>query len=223
MTEFGTKIRLVSAVPDSEPPPELSDDVDELIRVVRAQVRSLLRRYRVWTIDGMDEDDIVHEMLMSLMKDNAALLKSHDPKRGSWRTFVRVVVDSRVKDIRKKQARRISKIDYGRSDDTLPEVEDPRLRLQGRVEAKSTITCVRKCLQTKLPEDTLQTYTLRVVEGLSYNEVTERLGITHAMVNNRIYRSREMVASCARHCGSKVSAQKTRAKPKKTPRKGEVS
>lgn len=182
---------------------EVPFDTRKLLRIIKAQVRTMLDRWRLKTLDGLNEDDLTQEIAIFMAKDQGAILARHDPALGPYERFVRMVTICRMRDFYRRHRRRLALFPRPQvlSDDYEPPASTPDP--SRTVEARSQLACVRRCIERAFGPEYLQTFLLKARDDLSYKEIAKLLGVTTYVVNNRIYEIRNHLEQCAKECGCK--------------------
>ena len=214
--EGNTLVHLAVTAP--RPPPRQPDpresvdpddiaDLNQLIRIVKAQVHTMMSRWRVQTIDGLDEDDLCQEILVFITRDGAKVLRSHDESRGPLTGFIRVVVTNRLRDVRRRHRRRLRILGEPVDAHKVYDLRDESPEPERRVAARRAVDRIHRCLTAKLKPHILRAFLMRVCGDCSYREIAELEGVSEATINSRIYLARKVVGRCARLCGLSRGAQ----------------
>jgi RNA polymerase sigma-70 factor (ECF subfamily) len=139
-----------------------------------------LYRYALRMVSSPDAaEDLVQA---TLIKAYASLRRCRDPERfGSW---VFRILSNRCKDYLKSRRRRDTSLEEtwpGEGPD--PEEDAARAELRERVAEA----------MERLPPSQREAFILKHIEGLSYEEIAERVGTSVGSLKMRVFRARDML------------------------------
>lgn len=170
----GTVETQVGNVADRE-----GDPFPGLTETYRREIPRLVRLFRMAARNRDDADDMAQEAFVRLMAaPQAASILS--PGR-----YLTRIAFNLIRDRDKRGSTKLSKIclpiEAGLQ---VPAADDQHHQLEARQRAEAW----RKIL-TELPPLTLDVFLLNRVEGLTYNEIADRLGISKGRVQKRIVKA----------------------------------
>jgi RNA polymerase sigma-70 factor (ECF subfamily) len=144
-----------------------------------------LRRFgRAIARDADDADDLVQVALERALRHRA--LWRTDTRLDSW--MFRIMRNAWTDEVRKRARRgRVVEADAGRA----AEVADPA---QPSMEARLAARAAERALEA-LPEEQRMPVALVLIEGLSYREAAEVLGIPEGTLTSRLSRGRAELAA----------------------------
>ncbi len=152
--------------------------------------RSVLSVGRRILRDRAEAEDLVHDVFLFVLNKSALF----DPAKGSARAWLARVTYHRALDRRKYLVRRYF-YDVGDPEEFVPGVED--LRHEGgpeEVEFCYWRSYLQRALET-LTEDQRTTLELHFFQGLTINEISERVGKSAVNVRHYYYRGLERLRS----------------------------
>jgi len=159
-------------------------DVDAFAALVdRYEVRLL--RFAMRTLgDRQDAEDVVQDTLVQAWKSLNALASPE-----AFGTWVYRMASNRCTDVlRKRVSRPADPVDP----EDMGVHADDRASVEKRVEARSALERFAEVFSTLSTEQRI-TWVLHQMEGLSYAEVADTLGITEGSVRGRIHRARAAI------------------------------
>ena len=151
----------------------------ELVVKYKFQVWSLVRRY---TGNSPEAEDVCQEVFLNLWK----ALPGFKGRSRFFTWFFRIILNTCHNQTRKPE-NRLNYLDHGGSEE-LPDLSENPL---ARAEQSDLSEKVRKAIG-ELPEVLKDALVLRDVEGLSYSEIAEILGVWEGTVKSRIHNGRIM-------------------------------
>jgi RNA polymerase sigma-70 factor (ECF subfamily) len=147
--------------------------------------QSMIRRWcKRWRLQDADVDDVTQKVLKKLFTS----IKSYDPDRGGFRSWLRTIVTNAIKDLQRSRARRPGDQGSGDSDvaDILNALSQPdtlaslvqELDTSLRQDLDEILARVEKAFD---PE-TMRAFRLTVLEGQPTKDVAAQLGKSYAAV-----------------------------------------
>ncbi|PPL01699.1 RNA polymerase sigma factor [Parapedobacter indicus] len=127
-------------------------------------------------------DELVQDVLQDLFLKVWEHRSTIDPDR-SFRAYLFRIVSNQVTDIFRKLHREIIL-----QEQLLHENPDSYYHIEEEVISKENIRLIRDAL-LKLPERQREIFVLHKLDGKSYKEISEELGIEPATINQHIYRA----------------------------------
>ncbi len=171
--------------------------IKRLDPLVRGPIRLALRRWPNRRMGAQDEDDLVAEVFVRLLKDDAKELKKWDAARGSLENFVSLYTRSRILDWEKREVRRLEILPLPLSMHGLPEPPDVRPGPEQMVAARQKAVNIRTCIHEKVRTSRAQRmFQLLFDRALSTDEIVEITGDKRQVV----IRWRSNLLKVAREC-----------------------
>lgn len=127
-------------------------------------------------------DELVQDVLQDLFLKVWEHRSTIDPDR-SFRAYLFRIISNQVTDIFRKVHREIVL-----QEQLLRENPDSYYHIEEEVISKENIRLIRDAL-LKLPERQREIFVLHKLDGKSYKEISEELGIEPATINQHIYRA----------------------------------
>ncbi len=167
----------------------LSGDVDAFSGIIEKYKDKTLNYVYSQVKDYDEALDITQEIF--IMTIEALRSFRRESKFSTW--FYSIMVNY-CKNYRKKNSRyNLVSINSSRGDDEYDlQLPDERENPEQEVILNDSLRIVREEIGT-LPDDYREILVLRDIEGLSYNEISEILGISLSNVKVRIHRGREFL------------------------------
>jgi len=162
---------------------------EELVDRHRMAVYRLARSV---TGNHHDADDAAQETFLRVYRS----LGSYDPDRPFRPWLKRIAYNTSLNTVRASKSRSRS---FVQGD--LPEVADQTLPQPERMEAKQRVSKVDHAVHN-LPSELRATLLLRAVEGMSYKEIANAMGVKIGTVMSRLSRAREQVMQVLEPVGS---------------------
>ena len=172
---------------------KLSKDGDEsafneLVMRYLGKITSIARKY---SAQGYEQNDFVQEGLMGLLY----AVKTFDPEGGmSFKSFVSLVAERRfISIIRRQNTQKCVPMSAIVELDTLDsEVVDLSRSPEEQIMLKEQIDLAMQKLRGILSTRELEVFLL-YTEGLSYNAIAERLGVSEKSVDNALQRAKKKI------------------------------
>ncbi len=164
--------------------------------ILRAPVRVHLRRWPGGKLAGLDADDLVHEIFVKLLERDRAVLRKWNVGRGSLEQFVSLFARSRIKDLERKELRRLQLVPHPVALDKAPEPTDvatPDELVMVQQSALRLRKCIEKAITSK---DGRKMIELLYDRHLDTDEAVQQSGMTRAQV----FRWRSKIFEHARSC-----------------------
>lgn len=172
---------------------QLSKDGDEgafneLVMRYLGKITSIARKY---SAQGYEQNDFVQEGLMGLLY----AVKTYDPDGGmSFKSYVSLVAERRfISIIRRQNTQKSVPLSAIVELDTLDsEVVDLSRSPEEQIMLKEQIDLAMQQLRGILSERELEVFLL-YTEGLSYNAIAEKLGVSEKSVDNALQRAKRKI------------------------------
>ena len=162
---------------------------EELVDRHRMAVYRLARSI---TGNHHDADDAAQETFLRVYRS----LDTYDTSRSFKPCLKRIAYNTSLNAVRAGRSR-----SRGRVDGDIPEVADQSPHQLEKMEAKQSATQVDDAVQT-LPSELRATLLLRAVEGMSYKDIANTMGVKIGTVMSRLSRARERVLDVLEPAGS---------------------
>ena len=150
--------------------------------------RLVFIKSEIYANSETDSDDLYQEGMISLLK----AIEAFNPKKGvKFSTFAEVCIVNRMRTVSKKSVRDFSfaeRIDDEEAADVLSDEETP----ESIYFYKEFFSGLWKTICSVLSLTELNVLTL-CVQGLSYKDTAEKLGITEKAVDNAMQRARKKI------------------------------
>jgi RNA polymerase sigma factor (sigma-70 family) len=179
-----TKAQIVAALAgDPRAQRELTDLLDPIIR--KAVACACAGRHR-----PCDQDDIVQNVWLRLLRDDGRGLRAFDPERGSAAAYLKsiarhVAADARIK--RKDEIMEVEVIDARPA---------PQPDVETRMVARDRAEKIREMVKARLPARTQSVFVLVSAEEAP-KDIAATLGIKSQVVHNLIFDIRSIARSFA--------------------------
>jgi len=135
-----------------------------------------------------DKDDLRQEGLMSLLK----AMEAFDPERGvKFSTFAEVCIVNRMRSVSAKTRKAAAfpeSIEYSEMEEVIADDKTP----ESIFIYKEFFTDLWNNIETALSKTEMRVFTLSV-DGMSYREIAEKLGISEKSVDNAMQRARRKI------------------------------
>jgi len=178
----------MSPIDDIEIINRVIDGDKEAFSMIVKKYQNMVFKYVYYQFNNYDEAlDITQDIFITVME--ALQSFRQESKFSTWLYSIMV---NYCKNYRKKMSRYNTvslKVMRG-ADEIDLQLEDHRENPEQRVVDEDSMRIVKEEIE-KLPEDFKDILTLRDIDGLSYNEISDILGINLSNVKVRIHRGRE--------------------------------
>jgi RNA polymerase sigma-70 factor (ECF subfamily) len=144
---------------------------------------AVYRLARSITGNHHDADDAAQETFLRVYRS----LGTYDTSRPFKPWLKRIAYNTSLNAVRAGKSR-----SRGKVDGDIPEVADHRPQQSDKIEAKQSAEEVDDAVQT-LPRELRATLLLRAVEGMSYKDIANAMGVKIGTVMSRLSRARERV------------------------------
>lgn len=165
----------------------IEGDKEAFSQIVK-KYQNMVFKYVYYQFNNYDEAlDITQDIFITVME--ALQSFRQESKFSTWLYSIMV---NHCKNYRKKMNRYSTvslKVTKGEDEVDL-QLQDYREKPEDKIVNEDSIRIIKEEIE-KLPEDFKDILTLRDIDGLSYNEISEILGINLSNVKVRIHRGRE--------------------------------
>ncbi len=187
-----TRLSLIRNLGDSD-----SDRWEEFDRIYRPLISNWLRRYAVQVYDA---DDIAQDVMTSVARRIDDF--DHNGRVGAFRNWLRTITVNASQRYFQK-ANRSPQVAGADSSfqEMLDQLQDPGSQLSGefnRQHDQYVLVGLLNTVSSQFQPETIKTFRLHVLEGVSASEVASRMGITpHAvyMAKSRVLHSLRKIAA----------------------------
>lgn len=167
-------------------------DMEAFEELVDRHRMAVYRLARSVTGNHHDADDAAQETFLRLYRS----LASYDPGRPFKPWLKRIAYNTSLNTVRAGRSRSRNLVEGD-----LPEVADQAPRQSERMEARQSAAKVDHVVQN-LPSELRATLLLRAVEGMSYRDIANAMGVKIGTVMSRLSRAREQVMNVLEPVGS---------------------
>lgn len=174
------------------------DDIEIINRVINGEVeayshiinkyQNMVFKYVYYQFNNYDEAlDLTQDIFIIVLEALPSFRQ--ESKFSTWLYSIMV---NHCKNYRKKRNKQWTiPLQYSRDDEDIEfQLQDFRENTEEKIVTEDSLRILKEEIG-KLPEDFREILTLRDIEGLSYNEIAEILGIKLSNVKVRIHRGRE--------------------------------
>lgn len=172
------------------------EELADMAKNDKSAASALARRYsdlifiksEIFADSRSDKEDFRQEGLMSLLK----AMEAFDPKRGvKFSTFAEVCIVNRMRSLSAKTRKASAfpeSIEYSEIEEVLSDDKTP----ESIFIYKEFFTDLWRNIETVLSKAELRVFTLSV-NGMSYRDIAEKLGIGEKSVDNAMQRARRKI------------------------------
>lgn len=177
--------------------------------------RDVLSRVHRFRLSPADQEDAVQEVIFHLVKNHFAVIKNWDSSRCRLRTYLSLVVTSRMidylrSDFSKYSARKVSQPPPGENvRDLLEDLPSEEISPEERVHRIQVASALELCLQKLTGQGILKQVDCNIVQmrgnGMPFKEISQVLGMTEGSVAARFSRARERILKALSNAGIEAS------------------
>lgn len=163
------------------------DDKSAMAALLSRYSKLILIKSKIYANSVTDSEDLHQEGFMSLLR----AINVYDPSKGAkFSTFAEVCIVNRMRTIAARSGKDIpsESIDDENTADVLSVDETP----ESIYLYKEFFTELLRCIETELSDTESKVFYL-CIQGATYKQASERLGITEKSVDNAMQRARKKI------------------------------
>ena len=148
--------------------------------VYRAEYNNLLHFVSSYTRNLQDAEDIVQETMIAIWDNRETL----DPKK-NFRSYLYTIARNKSLNYRRDNAKRLKGSSLQESENLINSLALSASCVEDEINALDLQSFIER-IYLSLPEKVVNTFKMSRQEGLTYNEIAERMGITTKVVEYHI-------------------------------------